>query len=216
MSTLLALSVVAAAQGVSTSAPPVTVHRDVILTYPGGPNRHPDYTVVRPGGFVPSYWAHPGFTIVRPDAYGFRQPFGGARWIRYHGDALLVDRSGRVHDGRYGYDWSRHRDRWGQDQRGIPILVGNGHFYPHNRDYAWAERFERGGGGQLAYDRDYPYDFRYRGEGAQHDCGPDCGGDRMVETTVTMPMSYEEVTTYEDMEGGSPAVRVSRSRALRR
>lgn len=215
MSMILALSAVAAAQGVSYDAPPVTVHRDVILIYPAGPNRYPGYMVIRRGGFVPSYWTHPGFATQRPGAYGFQQPVGDRRWIRYYDDALLVDRSGRVHDGRYGYDWNRTRDRWGNDGRGIPIYVGNGDFHPANRDYAWAERFERGTNGELAYDRDYPYAFGYGGEGVSYDCGSDCGGYAIVETTVTMPVFYKEVA-YEDAADDMPARRVSRFRLTRR
>jgi len=211
MPILLALAAAAAAPGVSYTVPPlatparnVSVVRDrgVVLTH-AGPRRHaPAYVFIRRGGFVPSYFAHPGFAIRQPGFYGFRQPFAGGRWIRYHDDALLVDRYGRVHDGRYGQDWSRDRDRWGHDGYGIPVYVGDGDFYPEDRDYAWAERFERDGDGQLAYDRDYPYDSRYGGEGVRYGADAPCAfpcGYTITETTVTLPTTYREVTTYEDV-----------------
>jgi hypothetical protein len=66
--------------------------------------------------------------------YGFPQPFAGGRWIRYYDDALLIDRWGRVHDGRYGWDWSRDRDRWSY-RDGVPVYVGDGDFDPRERDY---------------------------------------------------------------------------------
>ena len=43
--------------------------------------------------FAPSYWIDDPWAYLRPPAYG---PY---RWVRYHGDALLVDlRTGRVVD----------------------------------------------------------------------------------------------------------------------
>ncbi|HEX8642307.1 MAG TPA: RcnB family protein [Allosphingosinicella sp.] len=97
------------------------------------------------GQFLPPFWAGPQFHVQHWQSYGFPQPMPGFRWVRYYDDALLVDGRGRVHDGRYGYDWDRHGDRWRRDERGIPAYVGDGDFHPRDRDYAWAEEADEGG-----------------------------------------------------------------------
>jgi Ni/Co efflux regulator RcnB len=97
------------------------------------------------GQFLPPLWAGPQFHVQHWQAYGFPQPMPGFRWVRYYDDALLVDRRGRVHDGRYGFDWDRYGDRWGRDERGIPVYVGDGDYHPGDRDYAWAEEADEGG-----------------------------------------------------------------------
>jgi Ni/Co efflux regulator RcnB len=149
------------------------------------------------GGFVSSGWWGPQFVVRNWQGYGFPQPFGGGRWIRYYDDALLIDRQGRVHDSRYGYDWDRYGDRWGQDERGVPVYVGDGDYEPEDYDYEWAEDYERGHG----RDRMVRHDGRSQGYGqaygygAGYGCG--CGPVVVTETTTTTAPVVELVTTYE-------------------
>jgi Ni/Co efflux regulator RcnB len=145
------------------------------------------------GGFVPGMWWGPQFVVRNWGGYGFPQPFHGGRWIRYYDDALLIDRSGRVHDGRYGYDWDRHGDRWGYDGGGVPVYVGDGDYVPEDRDYDWAERWEEGRGREV---------YAGHGGAASHGyghmaygCG--CGPMVVTETTTTTAPVVEQVTTYE-------------------
>jgi hypothetical protein len=63
----------------------------------------------------------------------------GNRWVRYYDDALLIDRHGRVHDGRYGMSWDEYGDEWGYDESGVPVYGGNGDYDAGDRDHAWAE-----------------------------------------------------------------------------
>ena len=97
------------------------------------------------GGMLPPFFMGPQFFIPNWQVMGFPAPMGGARWVRYYDDALLVDRDGRVMDGRYGWDWDRHGDGWDYDQDGVPVYVGDGRYDPDRRDYEWAERMERDG-----------------------------------------------------------------------
>jgi Ni/Co efflux regulator RcnB len=113
------------------------------------------------GEVIPSYWAAPQFRVRHWQSYGFPQPMPGFTWIRYYDDALLVDRTGRVHDGRYAFDWDRYPHPWNRDDRGIPVYVGDGDYHPDERDHEWAEEAE---------ERGWDYSEYGRGEGAE------CGG----------------------------------------
>jgi Ni/Co efflux regulator RcnB len=166
------------------------------------------------GGFVPGGWWGPQFVVRNWHGYGFPQPFGGGRWIRYYDDALLIDRHGRVHDGRYGYDWDRHGDRWGYDGRGVPVYVGDGDYEPDDRDYEWAERWEERGGRDVVVDRRH-----HGGAGYGYGYGCGCGPVVVTETTTTTAPVVEQVTTYEYVteyvtERARPAPR--QRRAVRR
>jgi Ni/Co efflux regulator RcnB len=165
------------------------------------------WTRIDRGGVVPGFWAGPQFMIRDWGSYGFARPFDGGRWIRYYDDALLVDRQGRVRDGRYGYDWSRYRDRWA-DRDGVPVYVGDGDYEPRDRDYDWAESWDRGdvdygdmrrgdgcragpcGGPPPPPAASYGYGYSY---GAPCACGPVV----VTETVTTTAPVYETVTTYE-------------------
>jgi Ni/Co efflux regulator RcnB/uncharacterized membrane protein len=107
-------------------------------------NRFPHIRRLHRGFVVPQFWWGPQFTVSNWNLYGFSRPSNGARWIRYYDDALLIDRRGRIQDGRYGLDWDRYGDRWGYDARGIPVYVGDGDFRPDRSDYDYAERWEEG------------------------------------------------------------------------
>lgn len=115
---------------------------------------HSGWTSIRRGGFVPGFWAGRQFVVRNWGMYGFPQPFHGGRWIRYHDDALLVDRYGRVHDGRYGWDWDRYGDHWA-DRDGVPVYVGDGDYEPGDYDYEWAESWDEGGE-DMVYDHGGP------------------------------------------------------------
>jgi hypothetical protein len=70
------------------------------------------------------YWWSPRFRLHDWRVYGFPAPRDDWFWIRYYDDALLVDRFGMVHDGRWGVDWDRYGERWDQDQFGVPSYQG--------------------------------------------------------------------------------------------
>ena len=188
------------------------MHREVRqMRYPAPHHRGGSFQFHRigRGGMVPHFWFGPQFVVRNWGGYGFPQPFAGGRWIRYYDDALLIDRDGRVHDSRYGWDWDRAGDRWGSDQNGVPVYVGDGEFEPERWDYEWAERCDRDGCGddgelyaegygppppphpQGAYGQGYGPAYGY-GYGA---CT--CGPVVVTETTVTTPAVVEQVTYYE-------------------
>jgi Ni/Co efflux regulator RcnB len=171
------------------------------------------------GGFVPHFWFGPQFHVQNWSIHGFPEPMHDRRWIRYYDDALLIDRDGRVHDGRYGWDWDRYDDRWAEDENGIPVYVGDGDFEPGDWDYEWAEGWERGD--YREEDRGYAH---HDGRGPPPDrCGNPCtrtyrmppgpgyghpgygygyygwGPVIVTETIVTAPV-VEQVTTYEYIE----------------
>jgi Ni/Co efflux regulator RcnB len=165
------------------------------------------------GGMVPGFWFGPQFVVRNWPMYGFSQPFAGGRWIRYYDDALLIDRYGRVHDARYGWDWDRYGDRWGYDRRGVPVYVGDGDFEPDERDYEWAERWERGDrrGHGRGPDCSNPCTRTYHGPpppmpgyghgyGSGYGYGCGCGPVVVTETITTTAPVVEKVTYYEYVE----------------
>jgi Ni/Co efflux regulator RcnB len=96
----------------------------------------------RRGHVIPNVWMGPRFQVHAWQMYGFPQPQPGFQWVRYYDDALLVDRGGRVMDGRYGFDWDRYGDRW---------VYGDGGAAPYyaDDDYDEDERYDE------RYDRRY-------------------------------------------------------------
>ena len=176
---------------------------------PHHPGRFSHVRRIGRGGMVPHFWFGPQFIVRNWGGHGFPQPFDGGRWIRYYDDALLIDRNGRVHDSRYGWDWDRSGDRWGSDRNGVPVYVGDGEFEPEGWDYEWAERCDRDGCGDegerhaegygppppqhpgYGYGQAYGYGQGY-GYGY---CA--CGPVVVTETTVTTPAVVEQVTYYE-------------------
>ncbi|HEX9933479.1 MAG TPA: RcnB family protein [Allosphingosinicella sp.] len=123
------------------------------------------------GHVVPRFWWGPQFHVQHWQMYGFPQPTGGRRWIRYYDDALLIDDRGRVHDGRYGMDWDRYGDRWSHDERGIPAYVGDGDYRPRERDHARAEEYDERRGGWDYGEYEGGYEGGYEGAGGHHGGG---------------------------------------------
>ncbi|HEX8670121.1 MAG TPA: RcnB family protein [Allosphingosinicella sp.] len=141
-----------------THRPPRWTHR------PGmhRPPMHRRFGHIRRGGFVPQFWWGPQFVVPNWSMWGWQQPLDGGRWIRYYDDALLIDRSGRVLDGRYGWNWDRDGDRWGYDDQGIPAYVGDGDYEPDEDAYEGADYD----------DGDYADDYDDAGAAG---CGDRCG-----------------------------------------
>jgi Ni/Co efflux regulator RcnB len=98
------------------------------------------------GGSVSSFWWGPQYHVQNWGYYGFPEPGYDRRWVRYYDDALLIDRDGRVHDGRYGWDWDRYGERWDYDDRGVPGYAyddeyrGDDDYDADERDHDWAEK----------------------------------------------------------------------------
>jgi Ni/Co efflux regulator RcnB len=125
------------------------VHRGDNRPVGRGPHHGPRFPHIKPikhGHVVPRFWFGPRFHIVNWGMYGFSQPFGDQRWIRYYDDAYLIDRGGRVHDSRYGMEWDRYGDAWAYDQNGIPMRGddgGYGHGYQAEEDYSYGGGYQQ-------------------------------------------------------------------------
>jgi hypothetical protein len=151
---------------------------------------HLQFRQVGRGGTVPPFWFGPSFHVRNYGLYGFPQPFQGGRWVRYYDDALLIDRDGRVHDSRPGYDWDRYGERWSYGEDGIPEYAGDRDYAPGDGDYEYAEDYGRDGD-DYAYDGPPPPPMP-RGYGYGY------GPVVVTETITTTDPVYEEVITYED------------------
>ncbi|HEX9964968.1 MAG TPA: RcnB family protein [Allosphingosinicella sp.] len=170
------------------------------------------------GHIIPPHFRGRQFFVNNWHSFGWPAPMPGGQWIRYHDDALLIDRDGRVMDGRYGWDWDGRgggrmaydEDRYDED-------------YGYDGDYAdedWDERGHRGEGDRVV--RVYRRDGG-RGGDCRRDCGPvhhvpppphpgyghgggygygygggcACGPVVITETTTTTAPVVEQVTYYE-------------------
>ena len=141
----MSLPLIAAAQqaapGMRHAPPPVVRMRHGQM--PGQPGQTRRFVRFQRGATIPHVWFGPQFHVQNWGLYGFPQPFAGGRWIRHYDDAYLIDRDGRVRDGRYGMDWDRYGERWDQDDNGVPVYAGDGDYQPGDHDYEWAERYDR-------------------------------------------------------------------------
>jgi Ni/Co efflux regulator RcnB len=110
----------------------------------------PAYHRMERGGRVDGDWNDPRHELREWDRYDLYPPAEGRHWMRYHDDALLVDRSGRIEDGRYGLDWDEYDDDHGPH---VPVYSGRGDYRPDARDYAWVEGDDR----YADYEDEAPY-----------------------------------------------------------
>jgi Ni/Co efflux regulator RcnB len=160
-----------------------------------GINRHADYRRIGRGLALPQHWWGPRFHVTNWGNHGLPQPMHGGRWVRYFDDALLVDRYGRVHDGRWGMSWDDYDDQWDYDDRGIPVYVGNGDYHPDDEDYAWVDG-RQGPAGAYGYGpHQQAYGYPAYGYG---------GGMIVTETTVTTSPTVVVKTVYEDVVPSAP------------
>jgi hypothetical protein len=166
------------------------------------------------GLVLPQPWWGPQYQIGNWSMYGLSQPVPGGRWVRYYDDALMVDGHGRVMDGRWGMSWDQWQDQWDYDERGVPVYVGNGDFYPGEEDYAWVDE----GRGGYGYDQRHAYGYGapctqtctttyvhpyYHPYGYGHGYGAGWGwgygaGAVVTETTVTTGPTVVTETYYEE------------------
>ena len=94
----------------------------------GGGHWQGQYRHVGRGYRLPRFWLSPDYYLSDWGRYGLWNPGYGQNWIRYYDDALLIDGSGRVIDGRYGLDWDRGGYDDGDDDYGYG---GGGYDYGH-------------------------------------------------------------------------------------
>ncbi len=127
--------------------------------------------------------------------YGFAQPMPGGRWVRHGGEAMLIDRDGRIVDVRSGIDWDddRHDRRGGHHGR----FSDNGHGYSYDDEDAFEEH---GALDDRRYGDDYDDEYEeevfydHRGYGPP----PIGGGWTYAPVTVT-----ETITTTVTESGGT-------------
>jgi Ni/Co efflux regulator RcnB len=218
----------AIAQGAAQPPPPPPMAHGAHA--PGAPMMHPGMNHPMPmpgqmkgfhrfgrGQFIPPQFRSRQFFVNNWQMFGWPAPMPGGQWIRFHDDALLIDRDGRVIDGRYGWDWDGHGDRMAYDED--DRYDGD---YDRDDDYDrdgdWDEGrhhgdrvvriIRRGDGGDCrrsctrvrhmpppphpgyGYGQGYGYGYGY-GAG----CG--CGGVVITETTTTTAPVVETRTYYE-------------------
>jgi len=123
---------------------------------------------LRRGGFVHPYWWGPQFHVSDWRHYGFADPGHDRRWIRYHDDAYMIDRRGRVVESRENYDWDSYGEQW-EMADGIPAYRGRRDYVPTEEDYAWFERHD----GEMAGHGDHG---RHGGHGGHGGYGGHGGG----------------------------------------
>jgi hypothetical protein len=170
----------------------------------------PAYHRMERGGRVDGDWNDPRHELRDWDRYDLYPPAEGRRWMRYHDDALLVDRSGRIEDGRYGLDWDEYDDDHGPH---IPAYSGRGDYRPDARDYAWVEGDDR----YADYEDEAPYyeddglreertERRYVSRGHHGDYRDDGypPGTIITETTVTIAPTVTTQSYYADEAAPPP------------
>jgi hypothetical protein len=143
------------------------------------------------GHIIPPFWFGPQFHISNWGHYGFADPGADRRWVRYYDDAYLIDRRGRVMDGRHGLDWDQYGERW-EVRDGIPAYHGSNEYHPGDVDYAWAR--EQGGWGRGPGPHGYAY-----GHGAPYGGYGYYAYPIIIETTVTRPVQAYTTEIVEEV-----------------
>ena len=178
------------------------------------------------GFTVPPMFLAPQFGVGNWQVFGLPAPGPGQRWIRYYGDAYLVDGDGRVVDVRADLDWERAGEararRDGDHGHG-----DRGHDHgDHHRHHGGEEHVRTYVYGAPGYPPVYgapgypppPPGYYYGGEGGYH--GGYYGGygygygyayPIIVETTVWGSGGYVEEVT-EEVERVAAPRRVRRAR----
>lgn len=147
---------------------------------------------VERGARVDPYWMDETYHVRDWNRYGFAEPRHDQRWIRHYDDALLIDRYGAVHDGRYGMDW----DSYGGDcdyERCASDYADEGDHHRDGADYGYADEHDggydhEGRGGQGYGYAQGPYGYGYYGYGAI-----------VTETTVTTSPTVVETVYYDEV-----------------
>lgn len=164
------------------------------------------------GAMIPPMFMGPQFVVQDWQMFGFPPPMPGGRWIRYYDDALLVDRDGRVMDGRYGWDWDGRGDRrmgdYDDDDRDGDDWAEDGGYGRDHRDgdrrvvRIYRHRDGPHGDCRRTCTRVFrvpapppPYGYGGYGDGYGSGCG--CGGVTITETTTTTAPVVEMRTYYE-------------------
>lgn len=166
------------------------------------------------GHVIPPQFRHRQFFVNNWHSFGWPAPMPGGQWIRYHDDALLIDRDGRVMDSRYGWDWDgpgghRAYDDGGYDEGYGEDHAGYGDRYDRDDDYGYDDRAGDclcGPAGHLppppphpGYGHGYGYGSGYGsayGYGYGSGYGYGYAGPVVVTETITTTSPVVETHTY--------------------
>lgn len=155
------------------------------------------------GALVPQPLMSPEYTIANYGDYGLAPPAPGSRWVRHYDDALLIDGYGRVRDVEGGT---------------FDVYRGRYAFSAEDRDADYPDRLIRNDdGGGIAYDRDYPYEYPYGGEGIEdaENARRYPGGYTVTETIVTT-VTPDTIREARPGEVGTARRSAAPRRAVRR
>lgn len=181
------------------------------------------------GFTIPQMFLAPQFAVGNWQLYGLSVPGPGQRWIRYYGDAYLIDGDGRIIETRADVDWDRagaaiarrdgDRDHGEHPMRhhGDRDHGDHGDHGDHHRHHGGGERVRTYVHGVPGYPPPPPPPGYYEQYGAQggyyggYYGGYGYGYPIIVETTVWGSGGYiEEVT--EEVEQVARPRRVRRAR----
>ncbi len=204
-------------------------HRpNVVVRHGGGRFGHPGpnfrHRRLQRGFVIHPFWFGPQFHVNNWQMYGFADPGGDSRWVRYYDDAYLIDRDGRVRDTRYGMDWDQYGEEWDLED-GIPAYRGSRDWRPDDDDYAWAERHGETGPGnnmggwdysQYGHGGGYAHTQVYGGAYGGYGYGYGYAYPIIIETTVTTAAAatYTEEVVEEYVQVRRPRRAHRRARCV--
>jgi hypothetical protein len=128
------------------------------------------------GHILPPHFRGRQFFVNNWQTFGWPAPMPGGQWIRFHDDALLIDRDGRVMDGRYGWDWDGRGGGMAYDEGYADEGYGDDEYGYRGDDYDDEDHAGRGHHG----DGDRVVRAIRRGGGHDGDCRRGCGPVRHV------------------------------------